>query len=117
MDSVSNARALVLEATTLYASVNVLLYFILHSDTANAWGVDRKGAALKDNFVKLFIEPAYDTNGLIVRDRTRGYIRFAGEAVDRPTRLFMTPPHMLGPVSVFTPPPAVLGPQVSKSRR
>jgi hypothetical protein len=103
VDSMPNARALVLEATTLYASVNVLLYFILHSDTANAWGVDRKGAALKDNFVKLFIEPAYDTNGLIVRDRTRGYIRFAGESVDRPARLFAAPV-VLGQASIFSPP-------------
>lgn len=116
VDAVPNARALVLEATTLYASVNVLLYFILHSDTANAWGVDRKGAALKDNFVKLFIEPAYDTNGLIVRDRTRGYIRFAGETVDRPARLFTMPPVTLGPASVFTPPPIVTGPNEQEQR-
>lgn len=104
VDAVSNARALVLEATTLYASVNILLYFILHSDTANAWGVDRKGAALKDNFVKLFIVPQYDAQGLIVRDRTRGYIRFAGEDVDRPARLFAAPPLVLGQASVYTPP-------------
>jgi hypothetical protein len=108
VDAVPNARALVLEATTLYASVNVLLYFVLHSDTANAWGVDRKGAALKDNFVKLFIVPAYNMNGLIVRDRTRGYIRFAGEAVDRPARLFTAPPLMLGPAQVHNL-PVVLG--------
>lgn len=96
VDAVANARAMVLEATTLYASVNVLLYFILHSDTANAWGVDRKGAALKDNFVKLFITPQYDTNGLIMRHQTRGYIRFAGESVDRPTKLFAASPITLG---------------------
>jgi hypothetical protein len=103
VDHVPNARALVLEATTLYASVNVLLYFILHSDTANAWGVDRKGAALKDNFVKLFIEPVYDIHGLIVRDRTRGYVRFAGESVDRPAHLFAAPPLVMGPASIFRP--------------
>jgi hypothetical protein len=91
VDSVEHARQLILEATTLYASVNILLYFMLHSDTANAWGVDRKGAALKDNFIKLFIIPHYDANGLIVRERTRGYIRFAGETVDRPVKLFHTP--------------------------
>lgn len=102
VDQVDNARAMVLEATTLYASVNVLLYFILHSDTAHAWGVDRKGAALKDNFIKLFIEPHYDASGLIVRERTRGYIRFAGEMVDRPTRLFSSPPPVLGPPAVVS---------------
>lgn len=96
VDAVPNARALVLEAATLYASVNVILYFILHSDTANAWGVDRKGAALKDNFIKLLIVPQYDQNGQIVRSLTRGYIRFAGENVDRPTKLFSTQPLMLG---------------------
>lgn len=91
VEAVTNARSMVLEATTLYASVNILLYFILHSDTAHAWGVDRKGAALKDNFIKLLIVPHYDTNGLIVRERTRGYIRFAGETVERPVKLFHTP--------------------------
>jgi hypothetical protein len=91
VEAVDNARSMVLEATTLYASVNILLYFILHSDTANAWGVDRKGAALKDNFIKLFLVPHYDANGLIVRDRTKGYLRFAGENVDRPVRLFNVP--------------------------
>ncbi len=110
VDAVPNARAMVLEATTLYASVNVLLYFILHSDTANAWGVDRKGAALKDNFVKLFIEPAYDTNGLIVRSKTRGYVRFAGEDVDRPAPLFTSLPLPMGEPAIFTPPLVELGP-------
>lgn len=115
VDSVANARGLVLEATTLYASVNVLLYFILHSDTANAWGVDRKGAALKDNFVKLFIEPAYDVSGLIVRDRTRGYVRFAGESVDRPARLFAAPPLVLGQAAIFNP-PVKLGPNEQEQK-
>lgn len=104
VDAVPNARALVLEATTLYASVNVLLYFILHSDTANAWGVDRKGAALKDNVVKLLIVPQYDQAGLILRSQTRGYIRFAGESVQRPARLFNTPPAVVSDPVVITPP-------------
>ncbi|MCG3211552.1 MAG: hypothetical protein FOGNACKC_05198 [Anaerolineae bacterium] len=111
VDAVPNARALVLEATTLYASVNVLLYFILHSDTANAWGVDRKGAALKDNVVKLFITPAYDDNGLIIRSRTQGLIRFAGESVDRPTRLFTAPPPVNGRPSIITPPTEAAAPK------
>ncbi len=115
VDAVPDARALVLEATTLYASVNVLLYFILHSDTAHAWGVDRKGAALKDNFIKLFIIPQYDINGLIVRDRMRGYIHFAGEDVDRPTRLFTAPPITLGQASIVTPPIA-LGPNEQEQK-
>lgn len=88
----------------------------MHSDTANAWGVDRKGAALKDNFVKLLIVPQYDGSGLIMRDRTRGYIRFAGEDVDRPARLFVAPPHMLGQANVFTQPPAVLVPNEQEQK-
>lgn len=96
VDAVPNARALVLEATTLYASVNIILYFVLHSDTANAWGVDRKGAALKENFVKLFLVPTYDQAGLIIRSLTQGYIRFAGESVDRPVKLFTTQPISMG---------------------
>jgi hypothetical protein len=96
VDAVHNARALVLEATTLYASVNVLLYFILHSDTANAWGVDRKGAALKDNFIKLVIQPVYSDNGLIIRSQTKGFIQFTGDSTERPAQLFTTPPMMVG---------------------
>lgn len=106
VDAVPNARALVLEATTLYASVNVLLYFILHSDTAAAWGVERKGAALKDNVVKLFITPQYDDAGLIIRSRTQGLVRFAGESVDRPARLFNTPPAAAAAPVVIRPPAA-----------
>lgn len=91
VDSVENARELVLQATTLYASVNIILYFILHSDTANAWGVDKKGAALKDNFIKLLIIPSYDTNGLIVREKTKGVIKFPGDNVEYPVKLFSYP--------------------------
>jgi uncharacterized integral membrane protein len=115
VDSVPNARALVLEATTLYASVNIILYFILHSDTAYAWGVDRKGAALKDNFIKLFIVPTYDPNGQVVRSQTRGYIRFAGETVDRPVKLFATPPIPMGEAREVKP-KLLAGPDETESK-
>lgn len=85
-----------LEATTLYASVNIILYFTLYSDTAHTWGVDRKGATFKENFIKLFIVPSYDGNGQIVRHLTRGYIIFAGERVERPVKLFSIPPAQMG---------------------
>ncbi|MCB0209412.1 MAG: hypothetical protein KDJ52_08785, partial [Anaerolineae bacterium] len=91
VDGVSNARKLILEATTLYASVNIILYFILHSDTADAWGVGKKGAALKDNFVKLFIQPYYDERGQVIREKTTAYIRFSGETVNRPITLISAP--------------------------
>lgn len=116
VDAVPNARTLVLEATTLYASVNVLLYFILHSDTAAAWGVERKGAALKDNVVKLFITPQYDQAGLVIRSQTQGHLRFAGESVDRPVRLFNTPPVEVGRSRVITPPIQAGAPTASEAK-
>lgn len=91
VDGVNNARQLILEATTLYASVNIVLYFILHSDTADAWGVGKKGSALKDNFVKLFIQPYYDERGQVIRERTTAYVRFSGETVNRPITLIGSP--------------------------
>ena len=115
VDAVPQARALVLEATTLYASVNIILYFILHSDTAHAWGVDRKGAALKDNFIKLFIVPSYDGNGQIVRSLTRGYIRFAGETVERPVKLFSIPPVQMGQAKEVRP-KLLTGPDETEAR-
>jgi len=88
VDGADNARLLISEATTLYASVNIILYFIIHGDTSFTWGVDKKGAALKDNFIKLFIVPQYNENGKVIRELTKGYIRFAGETVNRPVKLF-----------------------------
>jgi hypothetical protein len=91
VSNVEAAKDLIFNATTLYASVNVLLYFIIHSDTSDAWGVDKKGAALKDNFIKLFLVPHYNQAGLIVREDTRGYITFPGDKEEYPTRLFNLP--------------------------
>jgi hypothetical protein len=75
----SEAEAFIIDATVLYASVNIILYFIIHIDTANAWGVGRIGAALKDNFIKLVIEPGYNDQGLIDRKCNRGYLIRPGE--------------------------------------
>lgn len=88
--AVDNARSLILEATTLYASVNILLYFILHADTAPAWGVEKIGAALKNNFIKLFILPGYNENGIPIRRKNRGIVRFVG-GEEKPIKLFDTP--------------------------
>lgn len=74
------AEDFIIEATTLYASVNIVLYFILHLDTANAWGVGKVGAALHQNFIKLFIEPGYNEAGLIDRNRNTGYLLMPGQA-------------------------------------
>jgi len=78
VDQIKNAKDFILKATTLFASVNIVLYFILHSDTSNAWGVDKKGSALKDNFTKLIIVPTRNKQGLVDRQLTRGFIQFAG---------------------------------------
>lgn len=74
------AEDFIIEATTLYASVNIILYFILHLDTANAWGVGKVGAALHQNFIKLFIEPGYDGSGRVDRARNVGWLVMPGQA-------------------------------------
>jgi hypothetical protein len=43
---------------------------------------------LKNNFVKLFILPTYNEQGLVIHSQTRGAIRFPGETTDRPVKLF-----------------------------
>lgn len=75
------AEDFILKATTLFASVNIILYFMIHLDTANAWGVHKVGAALKNNFVKLLIYPGYNESGLIDRGKNRGYIIRPGETI------------------------------------
>ena len=75
------AEEFILKATTLFASVNIILYFMIHLDTANAWGVQKIGAALKNNFVKLLIYPGYNESGLIDRGKNRGYIIRPGETI------------------------------------
>ena len=84
------SEAFILDATTLYASVNIILYFIIHLDTANAWGVHKIGAELKNNFVKLLIYPGYDEAGLIDRSRNKGYLMRPGETIKnkKPIALF-----------------------------
>lgn len=82
-----NASDMILEASTFYASVNLLLYFIIHTDTAHAWGVGKEGAALKNNFVKLFLQPQYNNYGEVVRTRTRSYIVFPAQTTEREIEL------------------------------
>jgi len=76
----NESEAFILDATTLYASVNIILYFIIHLDTANAWGVGKVGAALHQNFYKLFIEPGMNESGLIDRSRNVGYVIYPGQS-------------------------------------
>jgi len=85
------AATFILEATTLFASVNIVLLFLIHSDTAPAWGVAKKGAALKDNFLKLYVIPTYDKRGKVIRDLTRAEIKFPGDDNYYPIPLISEP--------------------------
>jgi len=85
------AATFILEATTLFASVNIVLLFLIHSDTAPAWGVAKKGAALKDNFLKLYIIPTYDKKGKVIRDLTRAEVKFPGDDNYYPIPLISDP--------------------------
>lgn len=91
VNHVKSATDLILNATTMFASVNMILYFIIHSDTANAWGVGKKGAALKNNFVKLFIKPQRDLNGSLIFSQSKGEIIFPGESDVHPVQLINSP--------------------------
>jgi hypothetical protein len=75
------AEDFILDATTLYASVNIILYFIIHLDTGAAWGVDKLGASLKNNFIKLFIQPGYDEFGEIQRSKNTGWLIMPGQTI------------------------------------
>lgn len=77
----TEAEAFILDATTLYASVNIILYFIIHLDTANAWGVGKIGAALHQNFIKLRIEPGFNEAGLVDRSRNVGWLLYPGKSI------------------------------------
>lgn len=92
------AEGLIVDASTLYASVNIILYFIIHLDTAAAWGVDKLGAALKENYIKLRIVPFYQ-QGIIVKELSTGLLTFPGDKVNRPVKLLgsraVTQPYQL----------------------
>lgn len=62
----------VAQALTVYAARGLLLYFVAHSRDKAAFGLNRQGAALKDQMTRLEIIPAYDANGKI--DHTRKQI-------------------------------------------
>lgn len=81
----SNAEDLILEASTFYASVNMILYFIIHTDTAHAWGVGKEGAALKNNFIKLFLEPQFSSYGEVIS--RQGFVVFPAQTTRREIEL------------------------------
>lgn len=71
----------IIDATTLYASVNIILYFIIHLDTGAAWGVDKVGASLKNNFIKLIVQPGYNSLGEIDRTKNIGWLIMPGQTI------------------------------------
>lgn len=94
------AEEFIVDATTLYASVNIILYFIIHLDTANAWGVGKIGAALKNNFVKLFIEPGFNEAGIIDRSKNIGYVQMPGQSNKDRQQVPLFGEYALQPVTV-----------------
>lgn len=85
-----DAEQLIIKASTMYATVNIILYFMLHADTVNAWGVDKIGAALHQNFIKLLIQPGFNEAGMIDRNRNIGWLLMPGQTKKdrRQVRLF-----------------------------
>jgi hypothetical protein len=75
-----DAEDFITQATVLYASVNIILYFIIHADTNNAWGVGKVGAALHQNFVKLIVQPGFNSAGVIDRSKNIGWLQMPGES-------------------------------------
>lgn len=93
VNEVELAREFIFQASTLFTSANIMLYFILHSDTRPAWGVDERGAALKDAFIKLWVEPARE-RGVVQPGRSRGFITFPNSK-ERVEVKLLPPPMML----------------------
>ena len=101
------AKPFIYDATTLFSSVNIVLIFLIHADTADAWGVGRKGAALTHGFVKAHIIPFYNDMGMVDRTRTTAEVALPGTAERRPLSLESAPvswPVQATPQAVSKPP-------------
>lgn len=94
VQNVDNFEDFIMTATTLSASVNVVIIFLIHADTRDAWGVGTKGKALTGTFVKLFISPTYTKAGELVKGGASGMVCFNGERVGKPVTLLNTPKPM-----------------------
>jgi hypothetical protein len=64
------------EASTVLASANIICYFIMQSDTKDAFGGNKYGAMLKNSLTKLILEPVPDASGVIVPGQSRGFIQY-----------------------------------------
>lgn len=95
VQNVDNFEDFIMTATTLSASVNVVIIFLIHADTRDAWGVGTKGKALTGTFVKLFISPTYTKAGELVKGGASGMVCFNGERVGKPVTLLNTPKPMM----------------------
>lgn len=102
VEQCDNAKSFIYQATTLFASVNIVLIFLVHADTADAWGVSKKGAALTHGFIKAYLIPHYNNStGQINRTQTTAEVWLPGTTERRPLQLESAP--VLWPVTV---PPA-----------
>lgn len=55
-----DAQRFVVSATTMFASVNLIPLFCGHADTSAAWGTDRVGKSLTENFLRIRVHRAQD---------------------------------------------------------
>ncbi|MCP4288700.1 MAG: hypothetical protein GY792_30470 [Gammaproteobacteria bacterium] len=100
--NVDNADTFFSAAGTVLASANVICYFLMQSDTKDAYGGGRYGAMLKNNLTKLIIEPEPDTSGAIVPGRSVGYLQYANSKERLPISLVSGNPQC---INFDTPPP------------
>ncbi|MEE8307996.1 MAG: hypothetical protein V3R81_12075, partial [Gammaproteobacteria bacterium] len=100
--NVDNASEFFSAAGTVLASANVICYFLMQSDTRDAYGGGKYGAMLKNNLTKLILEPEPDASGAIVPGRSHGFLQYANSKERLPLPLVSGVPRC---ISLDTPPP------------
>lgn len=75
------AEQFMAEAGTVMASANIILYFILQSDSKDAFGVGRLGAMLKRNYFRLYLKPEKNEDGVIIPGQSSGYLIYPNESI------------------------------------
>lgn len=97
--SAKYGKRFIYKAATMFATANFMVYFINHSDTAAAWGLGLQGAAIKDAFVRLMIDPYMDRDGQIIPQLSKARIIFpTAPDSPRPARMLMPPAYLDEPV-------------------
>lgn len=80
------ASRFVQKALTMYASVNIVCYFLLHDDTLPAWGLTGVGASVKNKVVKLVINKGMQADGSPNPKNSTAQIQYPSGEI-RPTSL------------------------------